>query len=213
MQGAFVAIGAAAIVMAVLCAALLDWRRPQGVARPGDRAAFTIVARAPGAVPLLLTSTLRFCVWYAWLTYLAASFTERFGASTGLIAWVWFLGAGAYFVGNMAAGRIANPAGGEQVVGWRSATRLLMASSVATVALAPLVFIAPTVPLALAATAAFCLATGVATATVVSLLIRRYSAQRGAVMGLNTVGLNVGTFPVPHSPALPWASAGTSGWR
>ena len=34
-QGAFVAIGAAAIVMAVLCAALLDWRRPQGVARPG----------------------------------------------------------------------------------------------------------------------------------------------------------------------------------
>ena len=69
-----------------------------------------------------------------------------------------------------------------------------MASSVATVALAPLVFIAPTVPLALAATAAFCIATGVATATVVSLLIRRYSAQRGAVMGLNTVGLNVGTF-------------------
>lgn len=69
---------------------------------------------------------------------------------------------------------------------------LLTWSAVVTVVLAPLVFISPTVPLALASTALFCVASGVMLAALMSLLIRRYAPIRGSVMGLNAVGLNVG---------------------
>ena len=74
----------------------LDRRRPPDVARMGYRQAFAIVARAPGAVPLLAASTLRSCALFAWLTFLAAFYADQFGASTGLVALVWLLGAGAF---------------------------------------------------------------------------------------------------------------------
>jgi len=107
-QGAFVSMAIAAIGMAVVAAVTLSWRRPSNVARPGYRQAFAIVAGAPGALPLLAASTLRSCAWFAWLTYLAAYYSERFDASTGLVSWVWFLGGSAYFVANLLASRLLN---------------------------------------------------------------------------------------------------------
>ncbi|MDP8923064.1 MAG: MFS transporter, partial [Chloroflexota bacterium] len=191
-RGAFVAMAVVAVAMAVIAALTLAWQRPPNVARPGYREAFALVARAPGALPLLFASTLRSCAWFAWLTYLAAFFADRFDASTIVVSWVWFVGAGAFFVANLLASRHLNSTAGHPAP-WGAPTRLLAVGAVANVGFAPLVFIAPTVPLALLATALFCVSSGIMLAALISLLIRRYAALRGAVMGLNAAGLNVGT--------------------
>jgi predicted MFS family arabinose efflux permease len=208
-QGAYVAMGISASCLGLLCALMLDRRRPSNVARAGYREAFTIVAQAPGAVPLLAASMLRSCVQFAWLTFLAAFLVEQFEASTGLVAWVWFLGAGVYCLTNLTVGRIANPTEGDCAVGWRSPTRLLVTSSVALVATAPLVFVSPTVSLALAATVAFCIALGASQATLLSVLVRRYAEIRGSVMGLNAAGVNVGMIA---GASIAGASLGVGGY-
>jgi len=191
-QGAYLAIGVAAACLGLVCALGLDRRRPPNVARVAYRQAFAIVACAPGAVPFLAASMFRSCAFFGWMTFLAAYYTGQFEASTGLVAWVWFLGAGALSLANLVAGRVANPPKGGRTDGWRSPTRLLVTSSFAQVALAPLVFISPTFPLALCATVAFCVVWGASQAALISVLIRRYAEVRGAVMGLNAVGHNAG---------------------
>ncbi len=93
----------ATLGLAVLCARILDWQRPRAVVRHGYRQAFIIVSRAPGAVPLLLVSTVRSCVQHACLTYLAAYFTERFDGTTAMASWVRFLGVGTFLLANLIA--------------------------------------------------------------------------------------------------------------
>jgi len=191
-QGAFVAMCAATAGLGLLCALVLDWRRPAGVARAGYRAAFRIVAQAPGALPLLAASSLRSCAQFALVTFLATFFAEQFGTSTALVAWVWFLGAGACCLVNLLVGRVANPAPGQDADGWRSPTRLLLAGSWVMAVFAPLVFVSPTVALAISVTVAFAVGLGASQAALDSVLVRRYVEVRGAVMGLNAAGVNVG---------------------
>jgi predicted MFS family arabinose efflux permease len=209
-QGAYVAMGTTAICLGLLCAITLDWRRPPGVTRAGYRAAFRIVAQAPGALPLLAASSLRSCVHFAWLTFLATFFAEQFGASTGLVAWVWFLGAGAFCIVSLLVGRVANPAPGQHADGWGSPTRLLLAGMWVMAAFAPLVFVSPTVPLAIGVTVAFAVGAGASQAALDSVLVRRYVDVRGAVMGLNAAGVNVGMI---GGASVAGASLGVGGFE
>jgi predicted MFS family arabinose efflux permease len=190
-RGDFAAMAAAALLLAGLATSRLDHRPPTGVARPGYRAAFRLVAAAPGAIALLLGSTLRATVMFAWLSYLAAFLVARFGASTALVAVTWSLGGTAVFLANLAVGRlVAASTPGD----WRAPERLLPASLLAMLALSPLGLLAPTLPAAMAAAALTAGTHGAATAAIVSLLVGRYAPLRGAVLGLNAAGLNLGLF-------------------
>jgi len=113
-RGGYLAIAALTLLVAALAGATLGRRPPDGVARVGYRAAFRLVAAEPGAVPLLLGSTLRFTVQFAWLSYLAACLADRFAASTALVAVVWGLAGTCYFLASLAVGRLlgASAAGG-----------------------------------------------------------------------------------------------------
>ena len=190
----YASMAALALLTCGLAAWCLSWRPPTGVARVGYRAAFTLVARAPGALPLLGASTLRNCAFFGWIVYLAAFFADRFQASTALLGLVWFIGAFGFFIANVLTGRLVNDAqDGAAVRWWRDPLTLLLLSTIASVGLAPLTFVAPTVALAIVASTAYALVQGVLVATLVSLLVRRYLALRGPVMALNGVGQNVGT--------------------
>ena len=123
---------------------------------------------------------------FGFVVYLAAFFADRFQADTPLLGLVWFIGAFASFFANVLAGRLVN--GGQEgaaVRWWRDPLTLLVLSTVASVVLAPLTFLAPSVLLAIVATTVYALVHGVLSAALVSLLVRRYMSLRGPVMALN----------------------------
>lgn len=190
-HGAYVSIAIAAVVAMVLVAPRLSWQPPERVMRSGYRQAFRHVARAPGAVPLLLAATVRYCVVQAWLAFLAATLTDRFDAGVATVAAFWFVGAGIAVAGNIAMSRVLRSTD-ERPRWWRNPELVLIASTLAMLVTAPLVYLAPTIPLAFAATFAFCLMVGLSIAAMVSLLLARYAALRGTMMGLNATGQNVG---------------------
>ena len=101
------------------------------------------------------------------------------------------MGSGSFFVASLAANRWLNSASDSP---WRRPERLLPLATLLGVCAAPVVFLAPTWLPALAATAVTGLTMGVATVATVGLLIGRYAALRGPVMGLNLTGVNLGTF-------------------
>jgi predicted MFS family arabinose efflux permease len=193
-RGDFLAVAMVCLLLAGTTAAVLSRRPPPGVARLGYLAAFRRVGAAPGAVAMLVGSTARAGLWMAWLAYLAAFLAERFGASPALLAGVWTLGGSTFFLANQVAGRLANRQAAGSGRGWRTPERLLGASLLAASVTAPALYVAPSLLTALLLTVAQAVAQGVALAGFVSLFIRRYPAVRGAVMGLNAAGFNLGTF-------------------
>jgi predicted MFS family arabinose efflux permease len=190
-HGAYLSIMVTAVVAMVLVAPRLSWRTPPRVARTGYRQAFALVAKAPGAVPLLLSSTVRYCVVQAWLAFLAATLTDRFEAGVATVAVFWFVGAGIAVVGNIGTSRVLRSTD-EQSRWWRDPELVLIGSTAAMMLTAPLVYLAPTIELALAATFVFCLMIGLTIAATVSVLLARYSDMRGTMMSLNATGQNVG---------------------
>jgi MFS transporter, DHA1 family, inner membrane transport protein len=208
----YASIAVLALLTCLLAAWRLSWRPPTGVARVGYRAAFGLVARAPGALPLLAASALRNCAFFGFVVYLAAFFADRFQAGTPLLGLVWFIGAFGFFIANVLAGRLVN--GGQDGIAvrwWRDPVTLLLLSTVASVVLAPLTFVAPSVPLAIIATTVYAVIQGVLVAALVSLLVRRYMSLRGPVMALNGVGQNVGTVVGTAVAGLGLAVAGYDG--
>ena len=205
-RGAYLAIGALILIAAALAAKRLDRQLPTGVARPGSRAAFRLVAAAPGALPLLLGSTLRATLQLAWLSYLAAYLTARFGASTGATALTWGMGGACFFLGNLAVGRLI---AGAQPGGWRTPERLLPVVLLALIAITPLGLIVPSLPLAMLVAGLTAGTHGMVIAATISLLVGRYTPLRGAVLGLNAAGLNLGTFA---GAALGGAALGAGGY-
>jgi len=192
-HGVYVGMAAGALLTALFVAPRLSWRQPAGVAKTGYREAFALVARAPGAVALLIVATLRACTQMAWLAFLAAAFADRFQADALLITVVWVFGAGAFFVANVIAGRLVNAHPDAPDQRWRSAEGWLLVSTVASVVTVPLVYIAPTLLLALLSDLVYACAVGTSIASLVSVLMRRYAALRGPVMSLNMAGNNAGT--------------------
>jgi MFS transporter, DHA1 family, inner membrane transport protein len=190
-RGDFLAMAALTLPVIVLAAARLDRRPPTGVARPGYRAAFRLVAAAPGALPLLLGSTLRATLQWGWITYLAAHLVARFGATSGAVALTWGMGGTCVFLANLAVGRLI---AGARPGSWRTPERLLPAILVAQVVVVPLGLLVPSLPLAMVVAALTAGTHGAAIAAVISLLVGRYAPLRGAVLGLNAAGFNLGTF-------------------
>jgi predicted MFS family arabinose efflux permease len=191
-QGAYLSIAVAAVVAMAVVAPRLSWQRPPNVARTGYRRAFALVAQAPGAVPILLSSTVRACTIQAWLAFLAATLTERFGAGVEMVATFWFFGAGAVVVANVCAGWVLKDATSERRRWWTSPESVLIISMVLMIAVSPLIYVAPTLELAFVACIVFCLDVGLGITALISVLMSRYAPLRGAMMGLNAAGQNVG---------------------
>ena len=191
-QGAYVSIAVAALVTMALVAPRLSWQRPQNVARTGYRQAFALVGRAPGAVLVLLSSTVRGCTISAWLAFLSATLTERFGAGVETVATFWFFGAGAVVVANILTGRLFKSETGERPHWWRQPESVLMVSMVLMIVVSPLIYVAPSLELAFVACIVFCLNVGMGITSLITVLLARYAPLRGAVMGLNATGQNVG---------------------
>ena len=189
-RGDFLAIAVALGLLALLCRLRLSRRPPTGVTRVGYLASFRLVAATPGAPGLLVGSFFRSTAWLGWITYLAAYYATQFAADSGLIAVAWTLGGGAFFVANLVTGRLA----ARSAAGWRSPERVLLLGLLMAVALAPLSLLTPTLPLALLGSTAYAGVQGAALGATISLLVGRYSTQRGAVLGLNAAGLNLGAF-------------------
>ena len=192
-RGVYVGMAVAALLTVLFVAPRLSWQRPVGVTKTGYREAFALVARAPGAAALLLVSTLRACTQMAWLAFLAAAFADRFEADAVVITIVWVFGAGAFFVANVIAGRLVNAHADAPERRWRSAEGWLLVSTIASVVTVPLVYVAPSLLLALLSDLLYACAVGTSMAALVSVLMRRYATLRGPVMSLNMAGNNAGT--------------------
>jgi predicted MFS family arabinose efflux permease len=189
-RGDFLAIAALLAVLAVLCRLRLGQTPPTGVTRVGYLEAFRQAAAAPGAVGLLLGSLLRSITWLGWITYLAAYYAATFAADSTVVAIAWSLGGSAFFAANLLTGRRAARSNGR---GW-TAERLLLASLVLTVVVAPLSLLTPTLPLALIASTIYAGLQGAGMGATISLLVGRYTTMRGAMLGLNAAGLNLAAF-------------------
>lgn len=187
-HAAYMGMVGAALVCALLVWLWLPYRRPEGVTRTGYIQAFRMIGRTPGAAMMLLSSTVRNCVTQAWLAFLAAAFTDRFDAGPGLIGLTWFLCSGSVSIGAIVTSRVATADGR----GWHSSERVLLAGTIAMSLMVGLVYVAPSAPLAIGATFLFCCTVGTCTASQVAVLMHRYAALRGPVMGLNATGFNVG---------------------
>jgi DHA1 family inner membrane transport protein len=191
-HGAYVGIAAAAGVAAAVSAPRLSGRRPERVARTGYRQAFALVARAPGAVLMLFSSTGRYCVIQAWLAFLAATLTDRFAAGVVVVASFWFVGGASLFIANVVTGRVLSREVEARRRWWHSPEKVLLASAASMLVTTPLVYVVPSIALALVSTIVFCVSVGTGVASLVSVLMSRYAPLRGAVMGLNAAGQNVG---------------------
>src|SRR5262245_27921450 len=145
-RGDFFAIAIGCLLIAVAAGATLARQPAAGLSRPGYLAAFRIVGEAAGALPLVVGSTLRATLQFAWLTYLAAYLIERFGATTVDIALTWTLGGTGFFIANLLVGRWI---GANATSGWRTPERLLPASLVVMMVLTPIGFLVVTLPAAM----------------------------------------------------------------
>lgn len=191
-HGVYVSIVVAAVAVIAVSAPRLSGRRPERVTRTGYRQAFALVARAPGAALMLLSSTARQCLIQAWLAFLAASLADRFEANVTVVAVFWFAGAGCVFAANVLTGRMLSREAAARQHWWHSPEKVLLISSVSLLVTTPLVYVMPSIPLALVVTVAFCVGVGMGIASLVTVLMSRYAPLRGAVMGLNAAGQNVG---------------------
>src|SRR6185503_7349028 len=75
-RGDFLAMAVCCLLIAVVAGATLAHKPAAGLVRPGYLAVFRVVGKAPGALPLVIGSTLRATLQFAWLTYLAAYLIE-----------------------------------------------------------------------------------------------------------------------------------------
>ncbi len=203
-RGDFLAMAIGCLVIAGAAAATLARRPIAGLARPTYVAALRIVGSAPGALPLVMGSTLRATLQFAWLTYLAAFLVERFGASTVDVAFTWTLGGTGFFIANLLVGRLIGTAAAS---GWRTPERLLAVSLVALTILTPMGLLVATLPVAMLIAGLTAAAHGAIIAVTISLLVGRYTPIRGAVLGLNAAGANLGLFvgAAIGGSALGWA--------
>jgi predicted MFS family arabinose efflux permease len=191
-HGAYLSVAVIAVIAMVLVVTRLSWHRPRHVARTGYREAYRLVARAPGAVPILLSSTVRACTIQAWLAFLAATLTERFDAGVEIVATFWFVGAGSAVVATILTGRMLKRGTAGPPRWWTSPEPVLIASMALMIVFAPPIYLASDLLSALVACIVFCLDVGVGIAALIAVLMARYAHLRGAVMGLNATGQNVG---------------------
>ncbi|WNV87589.1 MFS transporter [Umezawaea sp. Da 62-37] len=203
-RGDLVAI---AVVAVVLTPVLLRYGRERHVddASPplGYFAAFRGLAVVPGARALLLVSFGQAAAFQGYLAYLAAFYADRFGLSPGMFAFVWTLSGGAFFLGNLIAGRLVNATESDQ----RARRALNVFLALALVSLFG-VYLAPTLPVALISTALLSASHAVGVASVVTLLVRRGGTLRGTALSVNASGMSLGLFLGASAGGAGLAAAG-----
>ncbi|TDV44229.1 MFS transporter [Actinophytocola oryzae] len=184
---------AIAVVAVVLTPVLLRYGRERHVdetaPRHGYFGAFRALAAVPGARALLLVSFGQAAAFQGYLAYLAAFYADEFGLSPSVFAFVWTLSGGSFFLGNLVAGRVVNATESDG----RAVRALHVFLTVALVSLFG-VFLAPTLPLALTATAILSASHAVGVAAVVTLLVRRAGTLRGTALAVNASGMSMGLF-------------------
>lgn len=206
-RGDLVAI---AVVAVVLTPVLLRYGRERHVddASPhlGYFAAFRGLAVVPGARALLLVSFGQAAAFQGYLAYLAAFYADRFGLSPGVFAFVWTLSGGAFFLGNLVAGRLVNATESDQ----RARVALNVFLALALISLFG-VYLAPTLPIALISTAVLSASHAVGVASVVTLLVRRGGTLRGTALSVNASALSLGLFLGAAAGGVGLAAAGYGG--
>jgi predicted MFS family arabinose efflux permease len=207
----YISMALLALLACLLAAWRLSWRPPTGVVRVSYRAAFSLVAQAPAALPLLAASAMRNCALVGFVVYLAAFFADQFQADTPLLGLVWFVAAFGYFIASVVAGRLVDGDEHAATRWWRDPVSLLVLSALASVVLAPLTYLAPSAVLAIVATTVYAVIQGVLVALLVSVLVRRNLSLRGPIMALNGVGQNAGTVLGAAVAGLGFAVAGYHG--
>lgn len=189
-QGDYRVMALACLGLAGLTFRRLDRQPPRDVRRTGYLAAFGVVGRLPGATWLLLGSTIRATQFFVGITYVGALFVERHQLPLTQAAFLVSLNGLSFFCNSIWAGRQASrPSGGRITPGGLIVVGLL----ISTVS-GPLSYLAPTVWLATIMLIAVSAGHAICVAGIMGLLVRRYAQMRGAVMGLNVAGINLGTF-------------------
>ncbi|TQL67633.1 putative MFS family arabinose efflux permease [Nocardioides albertanoniae] len=206
-RGDLVAVGVIALLLAPL---LFGFGREKRAAeqppRLGYLAAFRTLAGVPGARSLLLVAFARAGAFMGHLAFLAPLYADRFELAPTTFALVWGLSGGSFFVGHLVSGRLLNTEDSPA----RSHRVMVVALAVALAALIA-VYVAPTLPLALLATAVLSASHAVVAAAVVTLLVRRCASVRGTALSLNSAGMSLGLFLGTAAAGAGLAAAGYLG--
>jgi predicted MFS family arabinose efflux permease len=192
-RGDFVAIALLALLLALAALRSLSHSPPRDVARPGYRESFRLVAAAPGAGLLLLGATFRSTLFLGHLTYNGAFYIETFGVSTALLGLIYSLSGASFFLANQVGARYAARAqpGGRNPI---TAESLLLGGLALAGLTGPAMLLATDLLLAVLLLSLFTAGSGLFQAGVIGLLVGRYPALRGALLGLNVATVNLGIF-------------------
>ena len=120
------------------------------------------------------------------------------------MAVTWTLGGTGFFIANLTIGRLIGAAGAS---GWRTPERLLPISLLAMTVLTPMGLLVPSLHLAMLIAGLTAGAHGAIIGGTISVLVGRYTPVRGAVLGLNAAGADLGLFAgaAIGGSALAWA--------
>ncbi|NGN63385.1 MFS transporter [Streptomyces sp. A7024] len=188
-RGDMVAVALVALLLAAVLVA--PGRGPE--AGPGERvgylASFKALAALRGVPELLLIAFLRTAVFMGYLAYLAAYYDDRFGLGPGMFSLVWTLSGASFFVSNLLTGRLANADAPRLPT-----ERLLAAGLLGALVTATGFWFTHWLPLALLFTSLHAASHAVVAACVVTLLVRRSGARRGAALSVNAAGMSLGVF-------------------
>jgi len=196
-RGAVLAVAVVAFGLSLVALRTLSHRPPDGVARHSYLATFPQVLAAPRAAVLLLASTCYASTFFGWITYLAASLTERFGLETPAIAALWAVNGAMFCAGSLLAGRRGAPEAADPSVAARpdvAGGRLLLAGLLLAALAGPACYLASSPAVALLLAPLYSLGDGMTVAGIVRLLLARYPDLRGAVLGLNGAANHFGIF-------------------
>lgn len=186
-RAAFLAAGAAAVIVALLVAAWLP-REPRPVSGPirwqGIFAAYRPLVHDAGMRRLFGCTMMRAVCWLGLLTYLGALLADRFDLTTAQIGLVYMLGGTGYFIGSLAAGgRLANV----------PARRLVAVSNLVMALVMLVVFTAvATTPITIALIVIAAFAAAVGWVGLTTLVTEETPAGASTTLVLNTALFNVG---------------------
>jgi predicted MFS family arabinose efflux permease len=192
-QRVYAAICAAFLLLALVAIRTLSKAPPPDVARPGYLAAFQVVGRVPALIGLLLAQMLRAGLFAAAFTYLATYLVERYTLEVPAIALVISSCSLAFLLGNNLAGRLGSRSFSASP-SRRGTVRLLVVSLAVSVSAVPAVFLVQSLGAVVLLLMAFTGSGGSFMAALIGLVVQRFPRHRGAVMGLNIAGINLGTF-------------------
>ena len=199
-RGDFLACTVACIALAYILTNRPTGHAPSRGTRLSYKKTVLNVARAPGAVPLILTSFFRTTAFMGYVSYAAFVYHQRFHIGSPEFTIIWTLSGASYFLANFLAGRYVST----QQTGPRIRTVLWLLRGGLIVAIAGTLTMHAAQYFYLAIAATVILAAGHATvhACLISLLVGQLREVRGAALSLNGVGVGLALFVGASTGAL-----------